>query len=50
MTSFDSPKNYHSSNPMKGNAETKVNKPTTSSSTLFQNYSKHGPVITKRKN
>ena len=49
MTSFDSPKNYHSSNPMKGNAETKASKPTVSS-TLFHNYSKQGPVITKRKN
>ena len=49
MTSFDSPKNYHSSNPMKDNAEAKAGK-STSSSTLFKNYSKQGPVITKRKN
>lgn len=39
MTSFDSPKNYHSSNPNKGDAETKAGK-LASSSTLFQNYSK----------
>ena len=52
MTTFDSPKNYHSSNPIKGNAEAKAGKSTSSStsSTLFKNYSKQGPVITKRKN